>query len=296
MSETTLKKLYDFASWLNTGVYEDTIATKHILQYGHCAMSGFASQFSARRDIGSKSLRASQLGKPAVLQAMDKLGIKREGDSIQNKLKLIFHQGEIFECLAIELLKVYGFKVTLEQAEVEFDGVKGHIDCVVDDAYLLELKTMSGQYTSKFRKAPDDTRGYVSQLAIYQDALSLPGAWLAYDKANSEAFIKAYPNDPKIIAESLDRASYIIGSMDYIEKFEDIFEYFEAPPPVDYSCKVKNIHGQTVPEEMRYDWRRWVFYNIEVVENSCYNKSVELVTGLKTKEEAVTALQVALLK
>jgi hypothetical protein len=154
-------------------------------------------------------LRFSALGKPDRQLWME-ANLTGEEEAIPNKTYLKFLYGDVVEQLILFLVKEAGHSVEMEQAEVQFNGVKGHIDAKIDGV-IVDVKSASSFGYKKFKEGTveqDDPFGYVSQLAGYADVLT-PGreaAWLAFDKSSadvcvatlSSSLIKDSPPGPRI--------------------------------------------------------------------------------------------------
>ncbi len=101
-----------------------------------------------------------------------------------------FLYGDIIEQMILFLAKEAGHTVEQEQAEVEVDGVLGHIDAIIDGV-VVDVKSASPFGFKKFREGGvinDDPFGYVKQLAGYSDVLTpgAPAAWVAFDKVGGD--------------------------------------------------------------------------------------------------------------
>lgn len=139
-------------------------------------------------------LRFSSLGK-----SDRQIWYEAHPDPDQPKEKLVpktylkFLYGDIIEQMLLFLAKEAGHEVTHEQAEVEVDGVKGHIDAIIDGV-VVDVKSASPFGYKKFEQGTveqDDPFGYVAQLAGYANVLT-PGkeaAWLANDKVGGDICI-----------------------------------------------------------------------------------------------------------
>lgn len=130
------------------------------------------------------SLRLSNLGTPDR-----KLwyGINRPNlaSPLSASTRLKFLYGDLLEELVLYLAEQSGHTVTDRQKTVELDGVRGHIDGLVDGE-LVDVKSASTYSFRKFRDGgllSDDPFGYVTQLSSYGAALGLSrGHFLAVDK------------------------------------------------------------------------------------------------------------------
>lgn len=106
------------------------------------------------------------------------------------KVYVKFLYGDIIEQMLLFLAKEAGHEVTHHQAEVEVDGVKGHIDAIIDGT-VVDVKSASSFGYKKFQEGTvtqDDPFGYVYQLSGYASVLTpgKPAAWLANDKVHGD--------------------------------------------------------------------------------------------------------------
>lgn len=80
-----------------------------------------------------------------------------------------FTYGHTIEAMAIALAKAAGHDVRGEQDELVVDGIKGHIDCILDGC-IVDVKSCSKRMFEKFQTksiAYDDSFGYLAQLDGY---------------------------------------------------------------------------------------------------------------------------------
>jgi len=141
------------------------------------------------------SLRMSNLGKPLRQLWYELNGY--QGEKITGQTLLKFSYGHLVESLCIILAEAAGHKVEKLQEEIEVDGIKGHIDCVIDGV-LVDVKSCSSYSFNKFKYSKifdDDPFGYVAQLSGYAHALDLPAAWIAIDKVSGEICILDLPKE-----------------------------------------------------------------------------------------------------
>ena len=111
---------------------------------------------------------------------------------------LNFLIGDIWEDVILFLAKKAGHKVEMEQAEVELDGMVGHMDAVID-GYVVDVKSASPYaYDHKFANGSilegNDDFAYVPQLRAYGEAVGTKKqAWLVANKANGELMTLKIP-------------------------------------------------------------------------------------------------------
>jgi len=112
------------------------------------------------------------------------------------KMKFLF--GDISELLMIFLARVAGHTVEREQEEVEVEGIKGHIDCVIDGV-LVDIKTASPYSFAKFKDGTlqdNDSFGYIGQLKAYSEATGIKDRYnWVLNKVNGAQCLYKHPDD-----------------------------------------------------------------------------------------------------
>lgn len=277
----TLERLKQFADLFNSDY--SCISTDGMLplteEYTKLVESSYHTQFCNRNE--RQHIGLSEIGKPAVLLGLKKLGVPAE--TINNQTKLRFHFGDVFEALIVNMLQSYGMPVENTQKEVSYKTVPGHIDGVVCGDTVLEVKTMSSSYFQRFLKEPNDDRGYLTQLNMYAHLLNLQGAWLCLNKETFELAVLPLTPNPLII----ERAKAVIEVLPSIETFNDLFDTFEAPEAVPEYYYKKPTGKYLIPEAIRYSKYAEVFYDIQEEKNG-YGKVTRYVTGYKDFGDAFT--------
>lgn len=155
------------------------------------------------------SLRFSAIGKQARQIWYDEHADPAGVEQMTPDTYLKFLYGHLLEAMLVCLIKEAGHEVTCEQEEVEVDGVKGHLDIVVDK-HVVDIKSASPFGFRKFAageiEPKDDAFGYIRQLSGYATVKGLPAAFLAIDKVSgklalsplSSYAIKAHDPAPRI--------------------------------------------------------------------------------------------------
>lgn len=142
------------------------------------------------------TLRMSNLGKPdRQLWYQFHPSDEHEAEVLEPHTHLKFLIGDIYESVLLFLAKCAGHEVSSEQGEVEVDGIKGHIDAVIDD-HVVDVKSASSFAFKKFKYgtlSDDDPFGYIDQIGGYSTALKMPGAFLAGDKQNGHIALLKVP-------------------------------------------------------------------------------------------------------
>jgi len=135
-------------------------------------------------------LRMSNLGKPdRQLYYEINGGVDKELLSADTRLKFLW--GDIVEALLVYLVKESGHEVTDEQAELEIEGVLGHMDLSIDGV-PTDIKSASDYGFKKFKEGTladegNDPFGYMAQISSYAHAKgTTKAAFLALNKNNSK--------------------------------------------------------------------------------------------------------------
>lgn len=141
------------------------------------------------------TLRMSNLGKPLRQLWYELKGYK--GEELSGKTLLKFTYGSLIESFVLVLAEAAGHKVERLQEEIEVDGVKGHIDAVIDGV-LVDVKSCSSYSFKKFETKTlfqDDPFGYIGQLAGYAKAIELPACFIAVDKVSGDICLLEVPRE-----------------------------------------------------------------------------------------------------
>ena len=142
------------------------------------------------------TLRVSNLGKPDRQLWFDANDPSSDPLAPSTKIKFLF--GDILEHLLLFFAAEAGHDVSMEQTEVEVNGITGHNDAVIDGV-VIDCKSASTHSFKKFKDgslAQDDPFGYMEQLAGYSNGLGdLPGGFLAIDKQNGHIALMQVPLD-----------------------------------------------------------------------------------------------------
>lgn len=158
---------------------------------------------------GDAVLRFSSLGKQSR-QLWYEANHPDEGEEFSGKHILKFLYGDLIEVLLLFLAKESGHEVTHLQHEVEVDGVRGHMDAVIDGV-PVDVKSASEYSFRKFADGSfvfDDPFGYQQQLSGYAHAVGSTdeAGFLVADKVHGDLCfakldgqtIEAFPPGPRI--------------------------------------------------------------------------------------------------
>jgi len=157
-----------------------------IEQFGEDIKQSLRDWSIPREDKGF-TLRFSNIGKP-----LRKLWYEKRNPSnnpIAPSLSLKFLYGHMLEHLVVLLVKLSGNTVTDQQKEVSVKGIKGHLDCKINNK-VVDVKSASRFAFSKFEKGlltEDDPFGYIAQLTAYEHAENSEGGYfLVINKETGE--------------------------------------------------------------------------------------------------------------
>lgn len=157
------------------------------------------------------TLRMSNIGKPARQLWYEANSSPEEREQLTGQTLRKFLMGDLWEALLLWLAKEAGHSVENQQGEVDVDGVKGHIDAVLDGV-VVDVKSASKFGFEKFRKdtlRDDDAFGYYDQLGGYSSALDLDGAWLAVNKETAALTILEAPKEELAALDTRGRIAYM---------------------------------------------------------------------------------------
>ena len=185
------------------------ISEDEIQNFGEAMKDSLRSWCKPHAHNRSPSLRMSNIGKKPRQLWFDMNSPKDKQEALPPSLFIKFLYGHLLEEVMLFLVKLSGHKVTGEQKEVSVDGIKGHMDCIIDGE-VVDIKTTSGFSFSKFKDgtlAEQDTFGYMSQLAGYEEAEGTKdGGFLAINKETGElALFKPSTFDKPNIKEKIKK-------------------------------------------------------------------------------------------
>lgn len=165
------------------------------------SIRSFASNLALRignklgEQRGDPELRMSNMGTPCRRKLWYSIKHPEYAEPLPPWVRLKFLFGDILEELLLFLARESGHTVTHEQHEVEIDGVRGHIDGLVDGE-LLDAKSASSLSFQKFQShglQQDDAFGYLVQLGGYGSRIgSGRNHFLAIDKQHGHITLDSY--------------------------------------------------------------------------------------------------------
>lgn len=158
-----------------------------VQKYGKQIGDILVKQISGADHRDSTKLTMSSVGQPLRKLWYQLNGY--EGEAFKGPTLFKFAFGHFLEAIFLLLAEGAGHRVERPQEEIQVDGVKGHIDALIDGE-LIDVKSCSPHSYDKFASGSlltDDPFGYVGQLSGYASALGLDHAWfVAIDKVHGK--------------------------------------------------------------------------------------------------------------
>lgn len=198
------------------------------LKFGGNLTDIMDQRFHEKRD--KTYLRLSNIGKPDRQLWYD-INTPQLAEPLPPQAIIKFMYGDMQEQLAILLAKLAGHEVTHEQETVEVNGIKGHLDCLID-GHVVDVKSASRFAFSKFEKGTllepgNDSFGYIGQLAGYVHAKT-PG------------------KDGYFLAVNKD-----LGHLALLRVPAEVLQQYNVEERIDYDKKM--VKSSTVPERCYED-------------------------------------------
>lgn len=182
-------------------------------QFGDNLQQLVEDRFNPDRS-GPPRLRMSNIGRPDKQVWMD-LNSSKEPEAFTAANLIKFSYGDVIEQMMLLYARMAGHRVEKDQAEVEVNGVKGHIDAMIDGV-VVDVKSASTRAFEKFETGSlltpgNDPFGYVGQLAGYVEALTpgKGGAFLAVDKTLGKVTLLKVPASVLANYRVRDRIDYL---------------------------------------------------------------------------------------
>lgn len=199
-----------------------------MLTLGQDLATRIATSLAKGGDQTTPSLRLSNIGTPCDRKLWYMINKPELAEPLSPSTKLKFLFGDILEELLLWLAEQSGHTVTDKQKEVEVNGVKGHIDALID-THLVDVKSASSRSFDKFKyglNASNDTFGYLHQLGAYSHAIGAKVlAFLAVDKQFGHICLDTHEKDDTDYPKLVEKKKYIVSLPDPPKRtFSDVPE------------------------------------------------------------------------
>ena len=166
------------------------MANKDVVKFGE-EMASTLKEWATPKSFNKatvNTLRMSNIGRKDRQLWYD-INLPKKSQEMPPHRMIKFLYGHLLEVLLLFFVRLSGHAVTDEQKEVSVSGVKGHMDCKIDNE-VVDVKTTSGYAFKKFKEgtlAEEDTFGYLAQLSGYEEAeKTSKGGFLVMNKETGE--------------------------------------------------------------------------------------------------------------
>lgn len=189
----------------------------------------------------NKVLRASSMGKFVFDLAFEYFYPDKAKElELSERQASLFFDGHAFESWLGFALRRLGYRITGRECTIEWQGITGHVDFIVDDAWVVEAKCVSDRFF-KFLSGYDGVlrgdsvnewlqdRGYLTQLSIYCDATGLPGMLVFKNKNTGD--VGALELTKEMSTNRLLCAAKTLNVIRSSQTFIEVFDHVEIPPP-----------------------------------------------------------------
>lgn len=196
------------------------------------AITGHIAQAFAVRE-NKKELRGSVMGERCARKLWYQANSTQDPEEIAPHTAFKFLYGHIIDELMPFLAKEAGHDVKKRQHEVVVEGVKGHVDAIIDGV-LVDVKSANSRGMDKFRNhalESDDPFGYLGQLDFYLGALQDDPDLKEKDKF---AFLAVDKELGHLVLDTYSQKSYPGAFGEFIKgvvrKLKDVVSSATLPP------------------------------------------------------------------
>lgn len=203
-----------------------------------------------RRKEGT--LRGSQIGERCDRKTYLRVNEPEKSEPFQGRELFKFLSGHIFEDVVLFLAEQAGHTVERCQEEVDINGVKGHIDAVVDGV-LTDVKTTTVYGLNKFQNnglLGDDLFGYIDQIEFYDTALKNNTnknkyAFLGVSRERGDILVDVYERrskpDEATIKEVLRKQEVVSGDTVPPRAYPSVSDGAKGNRKLDTPCQYCNF-------------------------------------------------------
>ena len=234
MSKTTETLIEDIYALVSTKDVDESVDVEaEIEKFGEAVKDLMRTEFGRNKREDKRTLRLSNIGRTDKYLWNHVHGTEKE--EIQPHVFVKFMYGHVVEELLLFLTRMAGHEVTGEQKQCDVEGIKGHMDCIIDGV-VTDVKSVSSYGFKKFKDstlAYDDPFGYVAQIKGYAHAEGATKfGWLAMDKQNGHLTYLMYDSEDEF-APVYEKVSYDIEER--IQYVKEMVQQ-EEPPEVCYEA------------------------------------------------------------
>lgn len=194
LSKTIDTLIPDIHTMLEEGGHDSALD----LELGNVMEEALLHQLTPR-EPGNDRPWFSNIGKKCARQLWYSFHHKDKARPMPVDVRVKFLYGDLLEAMLLQLAKLAGHTVQHEQKRMEWNGLTGRMDAIIDGV-VVDVKSASGYGAKKFAKGlieADDAFGYIYQLAGYLMAAREEGldvdpntaAFLVIDKTSGALYL-----------------------------------------------------------------------------------------------------------
>jgi hypothetical protein len=243
----------EFADRWNAGLLRTHIPEDIRAFFANACEDALIDVFENEKEL--RYPRVSAMGYPLLKHALLKVCPELTGNSGNG---FHFLKGHLFEAAVTSLAAAAGADVHSLQHEVEWEGMLGHIDGMWGDDTVFDVKALNSYYVERFVSQPDNDSGYLTQIAIYREALGVPRAGFFVLNAWFGQLHWVPVNDEldEYLEAAYDDARILTG----VKKLEDAVE---IPPPSPVFDPTRSTKFRFVPPSLKYGPWKQLFYELK---------------------------------
>lgn len=230
MTDETIKSIDTLCDDIYATIGEGSIPDPELVdRFARTLAETVVQRLSPRDDSGKSYLRMSNLGR-GDRQLWYSINGDFPPEELADHTRLKFLLGDVWEAVLLFLAEASGHKVERQQETVELEGIKGHIDAVIDGV-LVDVKSASTYSFKKFNDGTlrdNDPFGYYDQISGYATATGVPtAAFLAGDKQNGHITLLKVSEEEIESVNSRERIKWIKSVLESPEEPERCHEDVE---------------------------------------------------------------------
>jgi CRISPR/Cas system-associated exonuclease Cas4 (RecB family) len=200
MTQTSLSNLVpDIYKTIDEGI---ELSTTERAELGEQLVSAVLQGLGKNEEQKGGELRMSNFGTPCERKLWYTVNKPEWAEKLEPWARFKFAYGHLLETVVLFLTKKAGHEVKGEQTELDFHGIKGHRDAIIDGV-VVDVKSANSRGMGKFKDhalESDDPFAYLDQLSLYAAAskgdpnvaVTKEAAFLAVDKELGHIVLDKY--------------------------------------------------------------------------------------------------------
>lgn len=168
-------------------------------------------------------------------------------ENLRPEVQFKFLYGDILEELILPLIEESGHTVEARQEEVTINGLKGHIDAIID-GMLIDVKSANTRAFTKWKDGSfvkNDPFGYLDQLHLYLTALQdddrlthkNEAGWIVIDKELGHVILRTMRFPSRNYHAEIDNKRAMLTSSEPPERcYSDVIDRNGVNRKLDIQC------------------------------------------------------------